>query len=225
MPAKTAILIVLAGAFVLRAQAQEDSLHRRFIGVSAGLGVTLINANDVVNFINVISVEQQRQDNFATAAEFFGEGEFQVAPTWGLAVEYSYLLKSYNLVLPGFSPNFIEYKISMPTLIAHYVLQGEGYFFKFGGGLGYHSATLIEQYPSGSEVDYRTNGLGLKVQAVGNTEFDEHLYGYIAVDARKDFMGEFKDGAGAPLSIPGTGQNVSMNFFSAGVKFGLSYFF
>ncbi len=209
---------ILAGG-PAAARGQQDSVHGRFVGISAGLGVSLVDANDVVNYVNSFSIDQTRQDNFATAAEFFAQGEYQVSSSWGVAVEYSYLLKSYNLPnYLGFSPTYVAYKIHMPTLIVHYLIIGQGYFFKLGGGLGYHTATFTEEYPSGLESDYSTSGVGLKVQAVGNTEFDEHLYGFIGVDARKDFMGSFKDAAGP-------GRDISMDFFGVGVKFGLSYFF
>jgi len=200
--------------------ARPDSLvfNRSYYGISAGLGVSLINAGDVVDFVS----NGTNQSHFAAAAEFFGSVEAQVADNWGVKGEYSYLLNSYNIPAAGIILPY-SYHVHMPTAILHYVLKGNGYFFKFGGGAGYHIAQLEQDYPS--TIIYTAKGIGFKIEGEGNTAFDEHLYGYIGAEARDDILGDFKDDTGAILVNKSVGRNVKMNFVSVGLKFGLTYFF
>jgi hypothetical protein len=206
------------------ALSQSDEPLRRYYGISAGLGVTVINATDIVDFVNAQLQGYSRQDDFATAAEFFGDVEFQVNECWSAKLEYAYLLKSYNVPSPYGQDFVYSYNIHMPTAIVHYIVSGTGYIVQFGGGLGYHIARFTEDITSTSQ-SYHSSGLGVKLEIEANTAFDEHLFGYVGGDIRDDIMARFKDDAGNPLTILGSGSTVSMSFFSLGLKFGLSYFF
>src|SRR5882762_9139088 len=79
------------------AQADSSAAHSRVFGIAAGIGVTLIVATDVVDYINLQYSPAQHLDDFATAAEFYGAGEMQLSEAWGVKVEYAYLLNSYSL--------------------------------------------------------------------------------------------------------------------------------
>ncbi len=218
--AASMLLMLLAGA---GAYGQSDSAAHtgKYWGISAGLGATVVKAADVVDYINMTYQPADRIADFGTAVEFFGSAESQVSDSWMLKAEYSYLLKSYNVAAME-SPE-VTYTIQMPTLLAEYFISGKGYLFQFGGGVGYRSARLTIQYFG--EQNYHAHGAGFKLEAVGNTAFDEHLFGYIGGDLRADITGDFTDTSGKVLTNPLTGQGVSMNYLGIGLKFGLTYYF
>ena len=184
----------------------------RFIQVSGGLGVGAHSAPSIVDYISGSC--GQRTAEFASASEFFVTPEVQITDDVSLAVEYSYLVKSYN-----FEPAWMfSYAVQMPSLLVHYLLPGEGYWLKFGGGVGFANGTFTERYSiSGAEASYDASGFSLKAEAVGNTKFDEHFWGSIGLDLRWVFGGTFKETAQSYLAPP------RLRFFSAGVKFGVLF--
>jgi hypothetical protein len=215
-------LLALLGS---RSFSQSDtSLVRRYYGVAAGLGVSLVSAPDIVDYINVQYAPATRIDNFGTGAEFFGNISVQLSESWGLKLDYAYLLKSYDLPQP-YPPNFtFSYGVQMPTLVAQFFVTGKGYVLKFGGGAGYHLANFTEETYVGSTT-YHAHGIGLKLDAEGDTAFDDHLFSYIGADIRGDFLGDLATDDGRKLVISSKNKNVKMNFFTIGLKFGLTYYF
>jgi hypothetical protein len=207
-------------------RAQQDStLEGRMLwGIDAGMGVSLVNTSPVADYINSLTVTTARVEAFAAAAEFYGAFEVMVARDWNLKAEYAYLTKSFNMPEP-YQPDVVfSYAVHVPTLSLHYVLPGRGYALKFGGGLGYLVGNFTEDY-SYYATRYASHGVCIQLEGEGNTQFDEHLFGYIGLDARQAFMGDLKDDSGRTLINRSNGKNVSLSFFSVGVKFGLCYYF
>ena len=204
---------------LMRAQGMSTNV----LGISAGIGVTVINATDVVDYINGVSPSIDRLDDFASAAEFFGTSELRLSDSWGVKFEYAYLIKSYNVDAGSGRVEYF-YGVHMPTLMVQYLDFQTGYAFKFGGGLGYHFVSLSETQQGAAPKDLKASGLGMKLEAEANTALGDHLYGLIAGDVRVDFMGTLKDANGNTLTIPGP-RNAKMSFFAFGLKFGLIYYF
>jgi hypothetical protein len=215
------------GPKTLIAQTAEDQTSRRFIDFTAGMGIDLHSANSVVNYINLVA--QPRLDekvyNFSSAVEFYAVPEIQVSHDWSVGLEYSLLIKSYAIDdRSGFSRSDFSYQIHMPTLLLHRLILGEGYRVKLGGGIGYHFASFTESFPAvGSDETLSADGLALKLDAIGNTKFDETFYGSIGVDLRWDFEGTLKRGPGAAAAAIGSNPLPNMSFFSAGLKFGVTF--
>ena len=207
------------------AQSEAGTMGESAFGISAGLGVTLIRTADIVDYVNGVSASVNKVDDFGVAAEFFGSSELRLSAAWGVKFEYAYLLKSHNVTGAGYQDYIVSYGIHIPTLLLQYLIFGKGYIFKFGGGLGYHVANVTQDYASLGSLGYKSTGIGIKVEAEANTEFDEHLFGVITGDIRNDIMGEIKDSKGNPLVIPNTGKHATMNFLSLGLKFGMIYYF
>jgi hypothetical protein len=141
-----------------------------------------------------------------------------------VGLEYGLLIKSYAIDdRSGFSRSDFSYLIHMPTVLVHRLILGEGYRVKVGGGIGYHIANFTQRFPTiGSEETLSAHGVGVKLDAVGNTKFDDTFYGSIGVDLRWDFEGTLRRSPGTPeasSSIP----LPQMNFFSAGLKFGVTF--
>ena len=189
-----------------------------------GMGVKLGAAPAMVDYINTIADPSQRASDFATDVEFFGGTEFPLGDEWGGALEYAYLFKSYTLATSNAGTYTLFYNIQMPTAIVQYVIPGKGYFVKFGGGIGYHAGS-VEQSNSlyGTDSTYTARGFGIKANIVGETAFDEHLFGYISGDMRWEFFGKLKNSKGNELR--NFGQTASLSMFIVGIGFGLIYYF
>jgi len=227
VPIVVLVLVITVVSTKLVAQPAGDQTSRRFIDFTAGMGVDLHSAISVVNYINLMA--QPRLDekvfDFSSAAEFYVVPEVQVSHDWSAGLEYSLLIKSYAINdRTGFSRSEFSYQVHMPTLLVHRVLLGEGYRVKVGGGIGYHFANFTQRFPTfGSEETLSADGIGVKLDAVGNTRFDETFYGSIGVDLRWDFEGTLKRSSGAPAATSSSIPLPTMNFFSAGLKFGITF--
>jgi hypothetical protein len=206
--------------------AKEDTAER-FIDFTIGLGVDAHFASSLANYINLVAQPgpDQKVDIVSSAAEFYAVPELQVSENWSVGLEYSLLLKSYAIDdRSGYSQSEVSYQVHMPTLLVHRLVFGEGYRVKVGGGLGYHFASFRQRFQGiGSEETLRAGGVGLKLEAVGNTMFDESFYGSIGLDLRWDFLGTLKRRDGAPEAARSTGDLPSMTLFNAGIKFGIMF--
>ncbi|HWP81477.1 MAG TPA: hypothetical protein VNN76_02375 [Bacteroidota bacterium] len=217
----TSVLMVVS---MLDAYGQNHG-QRHIVGVSAGMGVSAHSAPSIVDYVNVVAQPSQRVDEFTTSIEFFVAPEIQINEDWSIALEYGYHLKSYGFDnSSGLGRVEFTHRVHLPTLLLHYLMPGEAYWFKLGGGLGYHNDMFEESFSSVNRREtYRGSGIGAKVEAVGNTAFDESFYGSIGVDMRWVFGGSFKDHEGKAARY--NGFSPKMGFFSAGLKFGVMILF
>ena len=209
-----------------RAQAVESvsglKLRENTFSIYGGMGISIADAPGLVKYLNTLE-NPTVLNNFATDVEFFGGAEFPLSFEWGGALEYAYLFKSYSLSVGDAGTYTVFYSLHMPTAMVHYVVTGEGYFLKFGGGIGYHTGSLEQKDPYGSDITYSAHGIGLKGQAVGQTAFDEHLYGYIGGDMRWELLGKLKSDNGTVLQ--NQGRVASLSMFVVGLNFGVVYYF
>ncbi len=214
-----AVAAVMACGTLLQAQDQQHGKTERFFQITAGLGVSAHADPSMVNYINQVArpPPDQKLSQFASASEFFITPELQVSEDWSVGIEYSYFLKSYTSVGGTYQWDF-SYSTQMPTFLVHYLTPGDGYWLKFGGGVGYAFGDFNERFLfTGASEEYRSSGPSFKIEAVGNTEFDPHFWGSIGVDLRWVFAGKLNTAAVRSVTPP------SLNFFSAGVKFGVTF--
>ena len=192
--------------------------RERFFQITGGLGVGAHADPTITNYINALTLPapDQKLSDFTSASEFFISPEVQVSDEWSVGLEYSYLVKSYN-VIGSYQWDF-SYSAQMSTLFVHYLIPGDGYWLKFGGGAGYAFGDLSEQFAqTGASENSKASGPAFKLEAVGNTKFDEHFLGSIGVDLRWVYAGSFKGG------IVSTAPTPKLDFFSAGIKFGVTF--
>ncbi len=224
---RIALLLVLLAPKMVEARQSQVQTASRFFEISGGMGISLHSTPSLADYINATARPRQEQllDEFSSAVEFFITPELQVSEEWSLGLEYSLLLKSYMLDDPsGFSRTEFSYQVHMPTLLLHYLVIGEGYKVKFGGGAGYHIAKFNQSFLSyGTGDDFTAQSIGVKLEAVGNTKFDETFYGSIGVDLRWDFLGALRKSDGSEAFNRATGATAKMSFFSAGLKFGVTF--
>lgn len=201
----------------------QENGPQRSAAFSAGMGVSYINTPSIVDYLNMYTSQADRVADFTPAVEFFAAPEISLGSSFILKLEYAYLLKSYSLGELGGTYSF-DYSAHMPTLVLDYLLEGDKFYVKAGGGIGYHFGRFSYLFPNSStEARFTGNGVGFKLELIGNTAFGESLYGLIGGDLRLDFIGALKDASGkGPV---GAIDPVKLHFASAGIKFGLVYYF
>ena len=211
----------------VRAQSNEGEPTNRFFDITVGMGVGAHSAPSIADYVNAVAQPrtEQRLDEFTSVVEFFVAPELQMAEEWSAALEYGLLLKGYTLDdQSGYLRSEFSYQVHMPTLLLQYVLFGDGYRLKLGGGLGYHFVRFSQSYYAyGSEETFHAGGIGLKLGAVGNTQFDETFFGSIGIDLRWDFLGALKRGDGSEVTDRVTNTVPKMNCFTLVVKFGVMF--
>jgi hypothetical protein len=202
-----------------QSKGKEVTLPEPRIGISGGLGVSYVNATDIVDRLNGSGIFTEKVSSFTGAAEFFGALSVPLTPDWVVKLEYAYLIGSYNVptIFPG-----SEFSISlhMPTLVGQYVLVDKGiYNVKGGVGVGYHFGSYYERYQI-AETTFTGSGPAFKLDLEANTAFGESFYAYLGVDIRFDFVGPLE--GNQPQS--GNGVAPTLDFFSAGAKLGFTVY-
>lgn len=203
---------------------EPESVNR--FGIYGGMGVHGTDAPSIVDHLNTAYGSSLLVGRFATSIEFFGGCEVPVNRSWAVKAEYSLLFKSYTLTgtTYGYGDVDLRYNVQAPTIMAQYVIPGAGYFIKLGAGGGYHWGTVsVKTAVNGQETFYNANGIGGRAEIEGQTAFDSHLFGYISGTVGFEALGKVKTDAGGELAN-GSGP-VSLNYATAGVRFGLMYFF
>lgn len=200
------------------------------VGVSAGMGVSYLSMTDVVDLANIASASlggYQRLPEFKAAAEFFGAVTVPCSPEWVLKFEYAYVLATYNVETAyGSGQATFTAMAHLPSLIVQYVLlNAPVYNVKVGAGGGYHMGTLeVANFTQNDR--YSGNGPGIVLEAEGNTAFGEHLYAYLGVNIRWDFIGTLTNDTGLePYHAVSTGASTTMQFFGLGARLGFTYYF
>ena len=195
------------------------------ISLRGGMGINFISTPTLRDYLNVINSAQVNNQlaTFNTAINFSAEMDFTAAKNYELGVELAYLYNSFN-----FSPNGGRYEFSysvlMPTIVNYYIIDGQGYNFKFGGGLGLRFATIneLKEFTPNSNK-YSSVGFGILLRALGNTAFGSNVYANITGDIRYDLNGTPKNNGNAIQN--GALGNVNLNSLSVGLSLGITYIF
>lgn len=199
------------------------------IGLAGGMGVSYMGMTDVVDLANADGVllgGHQRLPEFKAAAEFFGALTVPLASEWVLKFEYAYLLAGYN-VATAYGTGQADYTAvaHLPSFILQYVLLNQSvYNVKVGAGGGYHFGTLdVKNFTQ--DDHYSGRGPGFLLEAEGNTAFGDHLYAYLGVNLRWDFIGTLTNAAGTGPSNASASGGTTMEFFGLGARLGFTYYF
>ncbi len=188
----------------------------------AGMEISYVSMPSLTDYLNQSFVQQL--GTFNSAIVFSGEGGYLINNHYEAGLEIAYLINSYN-----FSSDLGIYKLSydiiMPTIVNYYVIRGEGYDFKFGGGLGIRFVSANQQLPgTPSAITYSSTGFGLLLKADGNTLLSGNLYANIGIDLRYDFNGTPKNTNNNSLDV-NNNTNINFNALSAGLRLGVTYIF
>jgi hypothetical protein len=188
-----------------------------------------------INFLSFPSLQDYINENYApsdaqlgtfnSAVIFTGEvGKF-IGKDFELSLDIPYQIYSYTENV-GLGQYELAYNSVLPSVMAYYVLLGNGYNIKFGGGAGVRFISVKESKKwQGTEDSFSSIGFGGLLRMEANTALAENVYANIGADLRYDINGEPENSGGNKLVNNVKGENVNFNTFSLGVKLGISYLF
>ena len=210
----TAIVLVLQGI----AGAQES--WSPWIGLSAGMGISALSAPSTVDYINGASqaASADKVSEFFSVTEFTLTPEVRIAERWSAGIDYMFRIKSASVRGGGGQSQF-ELSSHHLGLVAHYLIEGESYLVRLGGG-GALVVGRFSQALFGNPVfsDFSARGGSIKIEAVGDTKFDDHLYGTIGVDMRWVFGETYHDGS---REVRVGTNKAGISSFALGLKLGI----
>jgi len=185
------------------------------------MGINFISVPSMQDYINFFHPDDQL-GSFNSAIIFTIEGGHFLSPSFLVSIEGTYQLFSYtNLSTAG--KYEMVYKLIPVTAMCYYVIRGDGYNLKFGGGIGPRFVTADESLPGlGTTDSYNSIGAGIIIRCEGNTLLGGNFYANLGADLKYDLNGE-PENNGEKLTNSVYGQNVNFNTFSLGVKLGVSY--
>jgi hypothetical protein len=209
---KLIFTIIAAGIIISTAYPQNE--------IRASMGINFGSTPSLKDYINQIAGYQEL-GSFISSIIFSGEYDRQMSKTYDLGFELGYLINSVTFTT--FGTYDFSYHIIMPTVTSYYVIRGNGYNFKFGGGAGVRIISADESIPaSPSATNYTSIGPGFLLRIAGNTRLSNNFYAYISGDLRYDLNGDLK---GWIEHHPTINNQVNLNTFSAGVGLGVTYEF
>lgn len=194
------------------------SFAQRENEIRASMGIDFVSLPDLKDYL-----ERNYTDilaDFSSSVNFSGSYGRMIGQSSQLELELGYLLNSYNENALGGNYD-LSYSIIMPSLLYNYVIAGNGFNFKFGGGAGVRILSMTEKLPGiPVEDDYSSFGFGFILRGTGNTALSQDVYAHIGADVRYDLIGEAeKSDLGNKIG------DVSFNSLSFGIRLGISYQF
>lgn len=194
------------------------------IELKGTMGINFLSFPSVQDYINENFAPSDAQlSTFSSAVIFTGEVGTFLNKSFELSIEIPYQIYSYTEnVGPG--QYELAYNSILPSVMAYYVLLGNGYNIKFGGGAGVRFIDVTESKKwQGTEDSFNSVGFGGLLRAEANTALAENVYANIGFDLRYDINGEPENSNGTTLVNYVKGENVNFDTFSLGVKLGISY--
>jgi hypothetical protein len=189
------------------------------------MGIDFISSPSLHQYINQTYAPSYDQlSSFTSAIIFSLEGDMFLKRNYQVGLELSYLINSFTYNY-DFDIYDLSINIIMPAILNYYVIQGEGYEFKFGGGIGIPFVIANEKTIGFvSSMKYKSTGLGFLLRAEGNTVLSGNVYVNIGGDLKYELNGKPKNGDTYMVN-KATNENVNFNSFSAGLHLGVMYKF
>jgi hypothetical protein len=190
--------------------------------VTSGMGIQMAYTPVLTNYVNNNYGYNSPLKTFNNGVETWIEVNTDYSKDFQLGIEFAYNYFSYTNVLGSGLVYELDKTIYMPTLLGYYIIEGEGYEFKFGVGLGYRYAEIAEKtYTSDS---YSAGGFGSLMRSQALTALGNNLYVNLSGDLRYDIIGTPKNGDNKIYDNV-LQQNVTLNSFSVVVRVGITYIF
>lgn len=207
-------------ALTLHGVTRAQESWASWVGVSAGMGISALSGPSVVDYINSASqaVSSEKVSEFVSATEFSFTPEVRVTEHWSVGVDYMFRIKSLAVRGSGGQSQF-EVSSHHVGFVVHYLIEGEGYLVRLGGG-GAMASGSFSQALFGNPVfsDFSARGGSMKVEAVGDTKFDDHLYGTIGADMRWVFGQSYHNGS---REVKVGTLKAGLSSFALGLKLGI----
>ncbi len=195
------------------------------VDVAVGMGISLVRTVSLNDYINFNWAAEEIPD-FSTSAEFYGEVDYSITDNFQVGIEYVHNLWSYNgtTLITSYNLEFVQLK---PSLLAYYVISGEGYKFKFGGGLGVRGIQLTESVGviGTASQKFSVIGVGVLGRIQAHTKLGGNFYANIGSTVRYDAPGDPTNDEDDTLLNRVIDEAVNLNSFSISLNLGVSYFF
>lgn len=188
------------------------------------MGINFLSIPSMQDYVNQsgLASSGNQLTSFVSAVIFAGEGGLYLSKSFILTGELAYEIYSFTDVKP-YGKDELAFNNFMPSVLGYYVISGEGYNFKFGGGGGVRFLRVSEtRNISVASTDYGSTGFGMILRAEGNTLLGSSVYANIGAEIRYDINGE-PDNNGSNLYNNVQNEIVNFNAFSAGVRLGITY--
>ena len=157
---------------------------------------------------------------FKSAISFSGEVDYKLSKSFALGLEENIQIDSYNATYITGGIYEISYTVHKPSLLAYYIIPGDGYQFRFGGGVGPRFVSLSEKINTSS--DYSASGYGLVLKVEGNTLLSKNFYALIGTNIRYDVTGDFSNNQNTIVNRS-TGDKLNLNSISFGIYLGVTF--
>ena len=193
------------------------------IELKGTMGIYFLSIPSMQDYINQSFAPPNDQlGSFVSSVMFAGEGGFFIAKNFEASGELAYQIYSYTTTGVGGKYDLV-YNNIMPSLLGYYVISGDGFNFKFGGGAGVRFISVDQSLPAtGNTTTYSSIGYGIIGRIEGNTLLGGSVYANIGAEIRYDINGEPENG-GTPLHNNVQNENVNFNTFALGVRLGITY--
>lgn len=189
--------------------------------ISASMGLDFKSSSSFRDYVNTyFSQSGNQMQSFKTAVNFSGEVDYKLSKSFAIGLDYGIQIDSYDSPFGIGGVYEISYSFHRPSIMAYYVIPGEGYQFKLGGGAGPRFVSLSERIYS--QIDYTARGGGIVLKAEGNTMLSKNFYALIGADFRYDFTGDISNGTNTIVN-KSTRENLNLNSISFGIYLGITF--
>jgi len=188
------------------------------------MGIYFLSVPSMQDYINQsgFASSNNQLESLVSSVVFAGEGGFFLSKSFEITLEAAYQVYSFTDVKPV-GKDELSFNNLMPSLMGYYVLSGDGYNFKFGGGVGIRFVSVDEtRNISVAKTNYSSVGFGTILRIEGNTLLGGNVYANIGADIRYDINGEPENNGEHLFNII-QNENVNFNTLSIGVKLGITY--
>ncbi len=208
------VIVILGSSFILRAQ----------IDVKGSMGINLISIPGVRDYLNTnFAPSDQQLSSFSTSIAFDVEAGYRIENTQ-YALDLGLETNSFNFDLYGSKYN-LAYTTIQPSAMIYTVMAGEGYKFKFGGGIGPRFLTVYETIPPIQEVKYTATGWGILGRIDAGTALSRSTFAYIGGDIGYNHYPVPQNGSQKMGSTSINATGVKFSEFFVGIKLGVIYSF
>ena len=194
------------------------------VEIKGSMGINFLSIPSLQDYINQSFAPSNSQlPTFNSAVIFSIEVGTFISKDIEVSLEVPYQIYSYTENI-GLGQYELAYNQIPPSALAYYVISGNGYNFKFGGGVGPRFIKVAEKKKwQGSEVSFSSIGFGGLIRIEGNTVLSDNVYANIGLDLRYDLNGEPENSSGTKLTNLVQNEVVNLNTFSIGLRLGISY--
>jgi len=213
---KKIVLLLLLVLFNVNIFAQVE--------IKGSMGINFLSIPSLQDYINQSFAPSNSQlPTFNSAVIFSIEVGTFISKDIEVSLEVPYQIYSYTENI-GLGQYELAYNQIPPSVLAYYVISGNGYNFKFGGGVGPRFVNVAEKKKwQGSEVSFSSIGFGGLMRIEGNTVLSDNVFANIGLDLRYDLNGEPENSSGTKLTNLVQNEVVNLNTFSMGLRLGISY--